>query len=126
MMLGNQSGQPDNDPTSVRNKRIDRIWLYTNLAIGVVLWAVGYMATILQEAPTTLNDEVWITAFFGVAGFAFFATLLVVGIPSRFALNILIKKRWRPYFGETIVLALTFMALVWMVYVFATVHIPHE
>jgi hypothetical protein len=57
--------------------------------------------------------------FIGLIFLSFPITLFLVAIPSRVAMNLLIKDLRYPKWKETLILVLTFIALGWMFYAFA-------
>lgn len=86
------------------NDRLDRLWLRANVAA----WLFG----LILALPYAMAVVGPVCAAEGSAIF----TLFFVTIPSRVALNLIVRERRRRYFKETVVCCVTFCILCWVAY----------
>lgn len=94
------------------NNRLDRIWLWGNLAV----WMVGIIlvlscTSVLFVFPAAVGSAV--------------LTLFFVTIPSRVVLNLVVRERRRRYLKETIVCCITFCILCWVAYLISCYPNPY-
>lgn len=94
------------------NDRLDRVWLRANVAV----WLVGLIYLISVMGPISAVESLALLIFAAEGSAAF--TLFFVTIPSRVALNLLVRERRRRYFKETAVCCVTFCILCWVAYLF--------
>jgi hypothetical protein len=83
--------------------RLNRIWLHANLAV----WLVGFILILSCTSVAFV-----LLAAEGSA----ILTLFFVTIPSRVAMNVIVRDRRRRYFKETVVCFATFGILCWLAY----------
>lgn len=84
---------------------------------GVVIFLGLYTKAMLHDLRVRHGQMDWLTMTSGIfpVGIAsLIATLFLIGIPWRIAMNILIKERRKRCWQETAVLILTYAALTWM------------
>lgn len=96
------------------NDRLDRIWRHANLTV----WLLGMILLL----PTMTPDTPLAVGLVVAALLSAILTLFFVMIPSRVALNVIIRGRRRRYFKETVVCCFTFCILCWVAYLF--LHYP--
>jgi hypothetical protein len=85
------------------DNRLNRIWLRANLAVWLISFIVILSCTSIVFAFPAAEGSAVLTLFF-------------VTIPSRVALNLVVRERRRRYFMETVVCFITFGVLCWLAY----------
>jgi len=91
---------------------MDRLWFRANVAV----WLLG---------AVSMLPYAMLGIYFAAMGSAIL-TLVFVTIPSRVALNVVIRERRRRYFKETVVCCVTFCVLCWVAYLFSYYPNPYE
>jgi hypothetical protein len=106
--------------------RRHRLWCVTTEMVaywscmaGAVIHLMLYFAG-LRHQRMIGNPEPGILVFIALIVYSFPITLGLVTIPSRIAMNLIIKDRRHPRRKETLILVLAFIALGRMLYTLAT------
>jgi hypothetical protein len=98
----------------------ERRWRNWCVVAGVVIHLMIFSAVVRDTFTRKFDDyQTLFEIFIGLIFLSFPITLFLVAIPSRVAMNLLIKDLRYPKWKETLILVLTFIALGWMFYAFA-------
>jgi uncharacterized membrane protein len=99
----------------------NRRWRNWCVVAGVVIHLILFCEVVRQTFTLAFTDyETVFEIFIGLIFLSIPITLFLVAIPSRVAMNLMIKDRRYLKWKETLILVLTFIALGWKFYTMAT------